>query len=261
MAFLDTIRIKGGTIVYGITHILIDTYLLFIWRSNKSTSDWLKTNWSNLFQRSSLIKSMQYLAFYTVHLCKQGTGINCTDRSIWKVIIILLLSSPSVLKMTIWNLTESVKFWLWRLAPTHQVFFNFIDVVNVLVILHMHALSEVTFILRFEFLSRRRSYFLSICSDSRYKPKMKLFCLHKHFCMHDAMLKFWILQTHTSSDQASTSDWTADNDSYHDKPSARAQICTLSWSAMLWAKIPLKIWLCHLYSHTGKHNVMTISPR
>jgi len=117
---------------YGIILQLINAYFLFIWWSNKSTRDQLKTNWSSLFQRGSSISTTQYLTFYTVHLCKQRTHINCTDRSIWKAIVILLLSSWSVLKMTnispygIW-LSRS-NFNSRRPAPTCWVIFSFIDV-------------------------------------------------------------------------------------------------------------------------------------
>jgi len=50
--------------------------------------------------RGVLYKKYPILNIYAVCLCKHDTSTNCTDNSISKMTIVLLLSSQSLLKMT-----------------------------------------------------------------------------------------------------------------------------------------------------------------
>ncbi len=85
-----------------VSHIFIVAYLLFIWRSNKSTRVQLKTSKPVRFV-SKEVSHKQYPIpnILCCLLLQTRHWYNCTDRrSISKVIIALLLSSQSVLKMT-----------------------------------------------------------------------------------------------------------------------------------------------------------------
>jgi len=72
-----------------------------------------------------------YLTINAVHLWKKRTRKNCTDRSIWKLIVVLFSSSRSVVTKTD---VSSVGIWLRQSnsdsntpTPTVQSILSFID--------------------------------------------------------------------------------------------------------------------------------------